>query len=329
MWKRLLPVLAGLVLFAIVFRHVDWTKTWEYLRTADLFLCLAALACYLVMIYFKGIRWSYLIRMQGARYSVWDCFLVYMSTLALGNLTPGRAGDFAKVFFLNKDLKFSSGTSMASVLVDRVFDLYLLLILGCAGILIYPMPLDANLIKAVWFFFGILVLVTVLAFNQRVGGVLLKAIFQRLMKQEHKQKTDRLFGDFHKGMESFYRPAIAYPVFLSVIAYVFFFGGCYLLAMSIHLPINVLYLTFCVSVVNIVSLVTFLGLGTRDAALIILFKLVGFQDQAEAYSMLLFFVGVILFSLVGLGCYVLKPFGTNDPARAVLKPRANKKRARS
>jgi uncharacterized membrane protein YbhN (UPF0104 family) len=130
-------------------------------------------------------------------------------------------------------------------------------------------------------------------------------------------------------MESFYRPAIAYPVFLSVIAYVFFFGGCYLLAMSIHLPINVLYLTFCVSVVNIVSLVTFLGLGTRDAALIILFKLVGFQDQAEAYSMLLFFVGVILFSLVGLGCYVLKPFGTNDPARAVLKPRTNKKRARS
>ncbi len=125
-----------------------------------------ALLCFLMMIYIKGIRWSYLIKMQGHHYSVWNCFLIYMSTLAMGNLTPGRAGDFAKILYLNKDLKFSTGTSMASTLVDRVFDLYLLLILGCVGILAYPMPIDPNLIKAVWAFFGLLIVVTLLAFNQ-------------------------------------------------------------------------------------------------------------------------------------------------------------------
>jgi uncharacterized protein (TIRG00374 family) len=310
MWKRFLPVLLGLGLLALMFWKVvpgGWAQTWNYLKIVDPLLSLAALLCYLVMIYFKGIRWSYLIRMQGKHYSIWNCFLIYMSTLAIGNVTPGRAGDFAKVFYLKKDLNFSLGTSMANVLLDRVFDLYLLLILGCAGILIYPMPLDPNLIKAVWIFFFLLILVTVLAFNQKIGGVLLKAIFQRMMKREHKQKTDQLFKDFHRGMNFFYRPAIVYPIFLSVVAYAFFFIGCYLLAVALQIPISILYLSFCVSVVNIVSLITFLGLGTRDGALYIFFKLVGLQDQAEAYSMLIFFVGLILFSLVGLGCYYLKP----------------------
>ena len=234
-----------------------------------------------------------------------------MGTLYLGNLTPGRAGDFAKVFYLNEDLKYSTGTSTASVLVDRVFDLYLLLVLGGLGILVNPMPKDPtslNMILAVKFFFFLLVIITLLAFNKKIGGVLLKAAFQRVMKQEHRDKTDKLFEDFHAGMACFYQPSILYPVFLSLVSYLFFFGGCYLIALSINLPINILYLSFCVSVVNIVSLLTFLGMGTREAALIFLFGLIPIgKDQAMAYSILLLFVGVILFSLLGLLCFSLKP----------------------
>jgi uncharacterized protein (TIRG00374 family) len=307
MFKRLFPFFLGIVCFALIFNKIDWPKTWGYLKTTNVSLCVAAIACLILMIYIKGIRWSYLIKMQGRHYSVWNCFLIYMSTLTMGNFTPGRAGDFAKILYLNKDLKFSTGTSMASTLVDRVFDLYLLLILGGIGILAYPMSIDPNLIKAVWAFFAVLIVVTLLAFNQKIGGTLLKAVFQRMMKQEHKEKTDKLFEDFHRGMECFYKPALFYPIFLSLLAYVSFFIGCYLLALAMNLSINILYLSFCISVVNIVSLLSFLGMGTRDGALYILFKMVSLQDQAEAYSMLFFFIGLVVFNLVGLICFYLKP----------------------
>lgn len=306
--KRYLPIALGILLFAIILREVNLSDTWTLLKQAEWTFLLLALLSFLVMVYLKGIRWSYLLRMQGVSYSVWNCFLIYMGTLYLGNLTPGRAGDFAKVFYLKEDLRLPIGRGMTSVLVDRVFDLYLLLILGCAGILTYPMPVDPALIKSVWAFFAILVVITLLAFNKKIGGLLLKAAFQRLMKQEHRDKTDRLFEDFHEGMAAFYQPAILVPAFLSLLSYVSFFGGCYLIALSIHLPISVLYLSFCVSVVNIVSLLTFLGMGTREGALIILFHLVALtQNQAMAYSLLLLFVGVILFSLLGLVCFSLKP----------------------
>lgn len=307
MFKRLFPVLLAVLCFIPLFFKVDWIKTWQYLRNTDPFYVAAGLGFLLLMIYIKGIRWSYLLKMQGATYSIWNCFLIYMATLMMGNFTPGRAGDFAKVLYLQKDLKFSLGTSMASTLVDRVFDLYILLVLGGVGILAYPMPLDPNMINAVKAFFVVLILITLLAFNQRIGGVLLKAVFQRLMKQEHKDKTDKIFDDFHKGMEDFYRPAILYPIFLTFLSYVSFFTGCYLFARSLGIPVSFFYNAFTVAVANIVSLLSFLGMGTRDGAIYILFKLVNLQDRAEAYSMLFFFVGIFLFSGVGLGCFYLKP----------------------
>ncbi|HUO58111.1 MAG TPA: lysylphosphatidylglycerol synthase transmembrane domain-containing protein [bacterium] len=315
--KRYLPIALGLLLFVLVIRlwKISLADTLVMLQHSDWRLLILSLVTFIVMTYFKGIRWSFLLRMQGATYSIWNCFLIYMATLYLGNVTPGRAGDFAKVFYLNKDLNYSTGKSMASVLVDRVFDLYLLLILGGMGILLNPMPDDpssAKMVLAVKVFFAILILITLLAFNKKIGGVLLKAAFQKLMKQEHRDKTDKVFDDFHEGMEAFYKPSILYPAFLSLVSYVFFFEGCYLISQAAGLNLNFFYIAFCVSVVNIVSLLTLFGMGTREAALILLFGLVGLKpDQAMTYSLLLLLVGVILFSLLGLGCFLIKPIQLN------------------
>lgn len=308
-----LPVIIGILLFVLVIRmwKVSLSDTLAMLRQSDLRLLLLALFTYLAMVYVKGIRWSYLLRMQGASYSVWNCFLIYMGTLYLGNVTPGRVGDFAKVFYLKQDLKFSIGRGMASVLLDRVFDLYLLLVLGGLGILMNPMPEDpasAKMVLAVKVFFVLLILVTLLAFNKKIGGMLLKAAFQRLMKQEHRNKTDKMYEEFHDGMADFYKPSILVPTFLSIVSYAFFFWGCYLLAQSFGLGINLFYLSFCVSVVNIVSLLTLFGMGTRETALVILFGLAHYTpDQAMTYDLLLLLVGVILFSLLGLVCFTFKP----------------------
>ena len=147
----------------------------------------------------------------------------------------------------------------------------------------------------------------------------MKAAFRRLMKQEHREKIDELFEDFHNGMEAFTSPPSLMPVLLSLFSYIIFFRGCDWIAQAIGLPINILYLSFCVSVVNIVSLLTFLGMGTREAALILLFGLIGIgKDQAMAYSLSLLFVGVILFSLLGLICFLAQahPNGEAFPGRS-------------
>ncbi len=200
------------------------------------------------------------------------------------------------------------GRAMPSVLVDRVFDLYILLVLGGAGILLYPMPIDHTLIIMVRVFFCVLIAITLVAFNQKIGGAILKTVFQKLMKQEHKDITDKAFDDFHEGMTAYYKPALVIPILLTTASYLVYFWGCEVLGHSIGLPLGYAYTAFCISVVNIVSLVTMLGMGTREGALILLFGLVSLrQDQALAYSILILFVGSILFSSLGFLCYLLKP----------------------
>jgi glycosyltransferase 2 family protein len=317
MWKRILIIVIGIALFLLVLLSIDRQKTWEILEQADWKLCLLSLAVFVLMIYIKGIRWSYLLKMQGYHYSVWNCFLVYMASMYWGNITPGRAGDFVKVLYLKEDLKLPTGLGMANVLVDRVLDLYLLLVLGGLGILVNPMPADPASVKmvlAVKVFFVILVIVTFLAFSKKIGGILLKAAFQRLMKQEHREKTDKLFEDFHEGMAAFYKPAFLVPILLSFLAYAAAFGGCFLLAQSIHLNVSIFYLIFSISVVNIVSLLSFMGLGTRDVALQKLFGLVSItKEPAEAYSLLLFFVGTALFTLICFFPTLWKPVRLKSP----------------
>lgn len=311
MWKRFLVIAAALGLLFLALKGIQLHETLDILRNADWMLCFFAVAILVGMTYLRGVRWSYLLKMQGYRYSAWDCFVVYMISMFWGNVTPGRAGDFVKILYLKKDVKASVGSGMANILADRVLDLYLLLIMGGLGLWINPMPTDpdsANMVKAVKIFFLVLLLLSLLVFNKKVGGLFLKAAFQRLMKQEHREKTDELFEDFHEGMASFYKPAILIPVLLSAAAYAFIFWSCQLLAQSIGLNINIFYMTFTISIVNIVSLLTLFGLGTRDLACQKLLGLIAIKPEAaEAFSLLIFFFATALFTLVCFLFSLLKP----------------------
>jgi len=306
--KRWLPALFGIGLFALVLRNVNLTETWENLKLTQWGWASLAFALFILMVYFKGIRWSFLLKMQGVAYPVWDCFLIYLGSLFWGTVTPGRAGDFMKVLYLKRDRQMGFGLGMSSVLVDRVFDLYILLILGCLGLILHPIPDHPEMVHGVWAFFGILLLVTFFAFHKTTGEWLMKTLFRRVLGERFKGHADQAFQEFHQGMEAFYRPTLLWPVFLTVLAYVSFFGACGLLGLALHIGIGVLYLAFCVAVVNISSLVSFAGMGTREVTLIILFGLENHgRTEALAFSMLLFFVGTILVSVVAYLAFLLKP----------------------
>jgi uncharacterized protein (TIRG00374 family) len=131
-----------------------------------------------------------------------------------------------------------------------------------------------------------------------------------------KGHTDKAFQDFHEGMKAFYRPGLLIPVLLTILTYLSFFISCWMMCRGLEIQIGILYLTFCMAVVNIVSLLAFAGFGTREGALIILFGLEGFQKtQALAFSMVLLLVGTVLISALGLWAYTIRPvkFDSSSP----------------
>lgn len=310
--RRFLFVFLGLLLFAIVLRRVDLAQTRELLAATRLWPLTLGFAAACAMTVVKGLRFSRMLALQGTPYSFWKSTAVYFISLFWGNITPGRMGDFVKVLYLRRDLKQSAPFALAVVFVDRVLDLYLLLALGCIGILIYPMNVDPKLLEAVWIFFIVLVAISFLAFHKKLGAMILKWVFQRFMGDALKEKSDRAFQEFHEGLRKLWRPKLFEAVFLSALAYAVFFGGCFQFAVALDIPLSLYYLAFCVAVANIVSLTTFAGVGTREGAFVVLFSLAGrSREEALAYSLLFFFGAGVLITLVGALFFLKDPMRLN------------------
>ena len=100
--KRYLPIVVGIALFLLIIRlwKISLSDTLIMLHQSDWRLLLLCLLAYLAMVYLKAVRWSFLLRMQGASYSVWNCFLIYMATLYLGEPNARPGGGFREGFLL-------------------------------------------------------------------------------------------------------------------------------------------------------------------------------------------------------------------------------------
>lgn len=321
---RALFAVLGVGLLAFILWKANLAETWTLLRTAEPVPVALGFLAACVMTWLKGVRWSLLLGLQGYRYPVSRSTVVYFVSLFLGNLTPGRMGDFVKILYLRRDLGQSPGYALASVLVDRVFDLYLLLALGCLGILLYPMDLDPNLVRAVWVFFALLLAVSLAAFHRRIGGFLLRWTFQKLVGSALKVRSNAAFEEFHRGLALLAKPGLLAAAALSAASYLVFFWGCRQFAVALGIPVGTAFLAFCVAVANIVSLTTFAGAGTREGAFVVLFALVGLsKEQALAYSLLFFFGAGVLITLAGWVFFLFYPVSLKEGDAAPPAERQN------
>ena len=116
---------AGFLLLGYFYFKVDWKQIGVVMQIPDPLPLLGCLALIPPQVLIKSERWRFLLRLQGHSLKALDSFLIYMSATLFGSITPGRAGELAKVVYL-KNHGMTVSRAFSSVVVDRVFDLYFL-----------------------------------------------------------------------------------------------------------------------------------------------------------------------------------------------------------
>lgn len=136
------------------FRRVDYL----YLAPAFLLMCLTYVA--------RAIRWRMLLRpIKEVR--MWDLFSPLMVGFMAGVL-PARAGELIRAYLLGKKFELSFASSLATIVVERLFDLMFLLLLFTWILVFHGEIFEADIawsgisIKDLAFQFGIFSLVVVL-----------------------------------------------------------------------------------------------------------------------------------------------------------------------
>ena len=138
-YKTLIGLLISLVFLYLSLRKVEFNDILQIFRHSDpstiVYIILIAFAGRLIQTY----RWYILLRFTEKR-NLKDTFNYLNIGYLINNVLPARIGDFAKSYLLANKLKVSKTDTLASVIVERLFDLTGMGSLFILALLILSLP---------------------------------------------------------------------------------------------------------------------------------------------------------------------------------------------
>lgn len=296
--------LLGFLLLAVILWQADLGAMGAVLRDVHLEIALAALGVNLVAIAVKAARWNLMLRAQRLHYPFLRALLVYFAGIYIGVATPGRLGELSRVLYLKRDLGISAGTGLSSVVVDRLLDLYALIIVGLAAC--FQFDVAGRSSPAFLALVGAMAVAPLMLLNPRFG----RWFARRVVGWAARRKLGRHLADgaedFFAGLEQLISPRLVIGIVLTALAYLGVFYSGFLAARALEIPVDYLDAGLTVGLANLLALIpiTVAGVGTREAVFILAFGALGLAEaQALGYSALVlavFYLGVGLF---GLACF--------------------------
>jgi uncharacterized protein (TIRG00374 family) len=316
-WMRILFQAAGIALFIAILSRVDVREVLNAYRRFNVLYIVYFFVTMALYILVKSFRWKRIVALQGVEVPVSRSFKIYAAGLYLGVITPGRVGDFAKsLYLINSGME--PGRAIFSPLLDRLLDIAFLVLFGYVSLLLLPGIFENQLILSS--LLVVVLLVAILAVSRRRD--LLKRFTERFVQATvptrfrvslNKVVCDALDGF---GLLTAGRTAeIAILTFVAMLLqYLFLIVAARVLGIDVSIPI----LTAAISAAIFTSLlpVSLLGLGTRDAVLILIFGRVGISRELAMAFSFMFVITYCIIGILGLVCWLTAPFKQEKIAEA-------------
>lgn len=309
-WFRIL----GLVILVILLWKIDLNRVLTVMKTADPSLVMIAVVLNLPQIGLKAVRWRRLLKSQNISYPLSSAMLSYFGSIFVGLLTPGRLGEFIKAWHVHHDCEVPTARAFSSVLADRLFDLYALLLFGGAALLSKTVGHQTTTL-AVFAGAATVLILPLMAFLHNTAFRKMRDIGMRLGKIGGKLFADGSWLlNLRSGLKELSTPAVLGSIGITACAYALFFLQCYLLALAVHLNAGFLQTSFAVALGSLVTLIpiSISGLGTREAAVMAYLGSVGVSpDAGLGYSLLVFVTFYVAGALFGAVAWWIKPVSWN------------------
>jgi uncharacterized membrane protein YbhN (UPF0104 family) len=299
-FARLLARSLGLVLLAILVAAIGPGRLVAAFRAADAGWLALAAPGFLGFTLAKGVRWFALLRMGAVRYPLGRALAAYQASAFLAFVTPGRVGDLAKAAYLKRDLGTPWAAGLASTLADRLLDLFALAWpAAAAASLAAPEGPFRTALVAGCVALGAAALLSAWPPLQRTA---LAALAQVPIGAAGFVRARTAALRLGEELARLWSPRLAGLAALSAVAFASLFAGAFALARGLGLPIDLATTTYAVAAASVVALlpVSVSGIGTRDAALVLLLAPHGVPAE-RALSFSLAYLGCSLVFSNGLG----------------------------
>ena len=229
-----------------------------------------------------------------------EAIRIFFIGLFLGNVTPGRLGDFGRLIYLKPEAE-NYKIGLSSIIMDRLFDVICLLFFSVIAVFYYQSKFDlinfsgSSVNYGVWSMMIIVFIGILWIFKNKIRQVLYPWI---TAFKSHRLTSVKYVLGF---ITTFISMFLIYGVF-NYIAFV----------MNIPIdPIGLFLGTFVIGVLTLLP-ISILGLGVREASIVLIFDLFNLSsNDAVALSLIVFFLQIISF-LPGVIWFYLSPVSIND-----------------
>ncbi|MFQ5512156.1 MAG: lysylphosphatidylglycerol synthase transmembrane domain-containing protein [Candidatus Krumholzibacteriia bacterium] len=314
--KKLLSLLlplVGLAIFAWIVRGTGVERIVDTFRGVrfEKLLYFPLFTAYFVWI--RGLRWHTIMRAAGIEYPLWRSAVVWAVGFFGASITPAKVGDALRAYYLSRDTGRNFGESFLTIFVDRLMDMVIVLISGVVTLLVFSyryihmssLWLVVIMVAGV---FGALYAVT----RRNLVKTLVGPVFRALAPRKYHDELSLHFNSFYDSLRACARDrkrmAAAFVYALLFWTGVVFLAFSVTRILGIAVPLG--YVLIMMPTVTLVELIpiSVSGLGTREAAVIYFFSVVGIASaQAVGFSITYLLVGTYLTALVGFVAWLFKP----------------------
>ncbi|WP_029214651.1 lysylphosphatidylglycerol synthase transmembrane domain-containing protein [Kallotenue papyrolyticum] len=266
LWTWLLRLLGPALLLYFLVSIDDPALIWRTLLATDPWLLTLAIVLAAPFLLLKALRWLYLLRIWSVRLPLREALALYCIGIFLGVVTPGQAGDAVKAWYLRRR-GYPLSTGLASVVVDRLFDIGVMGLLAASGLFFFwnVLPggqlLNALVVAALLAGVGVaLALSTSRRLRDRCFGLVARRLPRRWQTRWHASALRSLH----------LTPAqILWLTALTVAGLFWTFLRVYLLFLALDTPLPPGPFVALVAILALIQPATPGGVGTRDAALVV------------------------------------------------------------
>jgi uncharacterized protein (TIRG00374 family) len=302
----------GLFICILILLKIDLIKTVDILLNLNIYYLAASFATMIPYFFTLNCRWNMIMKTQGIEYSFKDSLIIYIIGFSAGVTTPGKFGEFIKVFYLKND-GYPLGKSFLVTLLDRLFDLTVLIFVAYFSLFVFIRIFEKPIFISSLLLVLIAALIVILRYKKEVAKNLLERMYQILIPKRFKRNGLLNFHDFYTDFQLPNYPQLCSITSLSIIIAIISFMNAYLLALSLGINISVLNLVACFSIATLAALIpiSIFGIGVRDISLITLFSYIGLSSESAIAFSTLLLITYIISGLICAPAWFMRPLNLN------------------
>jgi uncharacterized protein (TIRG00374 family) len=200
-WQFWLGVVISAVFLYLALRGLELDRAWLAMRTANYWWIIPGVAVYFFGVWARTWRWHYMLRPIKA-VSLVRLFPVVVIGYMGNNVYPARAGELIRAYVLRKKEAVSISASLATIIVERIFDGVIMLLFVFVSLPLTPMPEDLRRVVVLFslLFFGALAVFFVIAASPARSQAVYNWFIARLVPPRFQDLARGLLDRFMDGL---------------------------------------------------------------------------------------------------------------------------------